>query len=212
MNADRQPIHSAQLPASSFPDRADVYVCDNCGRDVTKYLHRLHGHSSLPLGPQRHVCRCGQKWLTGRVEWDHLGDEGRRNHLRGIVVCIVVFSIPSSVLGATAYLVLHYLFSWKGAMTHSGSHRCGTFHSTCDAGGSLGMEDKIPQNQPLKRKLPIPGKESARALLPGGGASDDGRCPATRAACPCRLRRASGPCTPWSRWRRPSTEGCRSGR
>ena len=61
------------LPASGFPERADAYICDKCARDVTKYFRLRPSHSWTPMGPARFVCRCGQCYLTGAIEWDHLG-------------------------------------------------------------------------------------------------------------------------------------------
>jgi hypothetical protein len=50
-------------PASQFPERADVYFCDKCRRDITTHLYRGRSHVRQPLGPVRYVCRCGQSYL-----------------------------------------------------------------------------------------------------------------------------------------------------
>src|SRR5262249_61613352 len=39
LNLDR-----SQLPASKFPEHADVYICDRCGRDITSHHHRGRAH------------------------------------------------------------------------------------------------------------------------------------------------------------------------
>ena len=33
-----------KLPASRFPEPADVYFCDKCGRDESRYLHQGQAH------------------------------------------------------------------------------------------------------------------------------------------------------------------------
>jgi hypothetical protein len=62
------------LPASAFPNRADVYVCDKCGRDITKHLRPGQSHTWAPMGRERYLCLCGQKYLTGAREWDHFSE------------------------------------------------------------------------------------------------------------------------------------------
>lgn len=97
------------LPASAFPAPADAYVCDNCGRDVTKRLRRRHSHSWEPLGPVRFVCRCGQTYLTGATEWDCLGAPERRKRIRDTFAFGVLFSLLSSVVGGLLYVLLRFL-------------------------------------------------------------------------------------------------------
>jgi len=109
MNTDR--ATNTQLPASAFPEPAEVYICDNCGRDITRHLPRQQSPSSRAIGPQRYACACGQGWLTGLAEWDHMEGWERRNQIRGTVL----LSIILSVLATLTYLVLRYLFSWGGA-------------------------------------------------------------------------------------------------
>lgn len=70
-----------QLPASASPNYADSYVCDRCGRDITKHFHVGGTHIGQTIGPIRYVCRCGETYLTGHNEWDFLGDRERRLHL-----------------------------------------------------------------------------------------------------------------------------------
>ncbi|HEY2499814.1 MAG TPA: hypothetical protein VGK24_22355 [Candidatus Angelobacter sp.] len=55
-----------------FLESADVYFCDNCGRDITKHLHRGRAHVRQPLGPVWYVCVCGKSYLSGATEWDYL--------------------------------------------------------------------------------------------------------------------------------------------
>ena len=52
------------VPASGFPDRAHRYVCDNCGRDVTKRLGRGHAHAWPPVRPGRFNCACGKCYFN----------------------------------------------------------------------------------------------------------------------------------------------------
>jgi hypothetical protein len=93
---------SGRLPASSFPEAAEVYFCDKCGRDLTKHLHRGHRHSGCPLGPPRHKCDCGESYLTGAVEWDHLGNGGRRRRIQFLRLGFVL-SLPLILSGTAIY-------------------------------------------------------------------------------------------------------------
>ena len=67
---------NSTAPASRFPEAADVYVCDKCGRDITEHLHRGRPHVWRPLGPARYIwrlrcevrhwrCGMGQPGATG---------------------------------------------------------------------------------------------------------------------------------------------------
>lgn len=89
------------LPASTFPERADEYVCDKCGRDVTKYLHRRRAHVDAPLGPARYRCVCGAEYLSGAVEWAHLSRWERRRRL-GIIelscACLMLLLLMGGLL------------------------------------------------------------------------------------------------------------------
>src|ERR1700721_3433870 len=69
------------LPASGFPEFADVYVCDKCARDVTKRFRLSQSDSWTPMGPTEFVCRCGQRYVTGAIEWDHLGPSERHRRV-----------------------------------------------------------------------------------------------------------------------------------
>jgi len=99
------------LVASRFPERADKYVCDNCGADVTEHLHQHAGHSAPPCGPTRYVCGCGRTYLTGAVEWDDLGPRERRKRFIDLFgvgsVLFVVFWIFGIPAGLISYFLLH---------------------------------------------------------------------------------------------------------
>ena len=102
-----------KVPASAFPARADVYECDNCKRDLTKYLRHQHSHTWEPMGPERVRCSCGLIYLTGATEWDHLGEWERRHRIRGTFGLGVVFSVLMSILGLLVYLFLHFVFELR---------------------------------------------------------------------------------------------------
>ena len=99
-----------QLPASSFPDRADVYVCDKCGLDITKHLHPGQAHTWKAMGPERYRCRCGQNYLTAATEWDHFSEWERKRRIQCTLGFAAVFSVIISVCGLAAYLTLRYVF------------------------------------------------------------------------------------------------------
>lgn len=94
LSMERLNLNKTQLPASRFPEPADVYVCDNCGTDITEHLHRGRAHVWRPLGPSRYVCRCGRRYLSGAVEWDHLSGWEKRQRLRQIVGLLVLLFVP----------------------------------------------------------------------------------------------------------------------
>ena len=104
---------AGSLPASSFPEAADVYFCDKCGSDLTRHLHRGHAHSGCPLGPPRFECTCGESYLTGAVEWDHLGNLGRRRWVQFLRLGFT-FSLPLILSGTAIYWGFareHYLLA-----------------------------------------------------------------------------------------------------
>jgi hypothetical protein len=103
------------LPATQFPERADVYVCDKCGREVTKHFRPGQSHSWKPMGPTRFICRCGQRYPTGAIEWDHLGPWERHRRIRDTFALGALLSAMFSVLGLLAYLVLRFLFGSREA-------------------------------------------------------------------------------------------------
>ena len=98
-----------KIPASDFPERADVYACDKCGRDITKHLHPPGSHAWSCIGPERYQCACGQKYQTGAMEWERLGKRERRNRVLSTFVSGVSFSIASSVVGLLLYFGLRAL-------------------------------------------------------------------------------------------------------
>jgi hypothetical protein len=87
-------LNGTQLPASKFPERADAYICDKCGRDITPFLNPGRAHVWRLLGPSRYVCRCGQQYLSGEAEWDSLSTWERRNRLSQIVGFGIATAIP----------------------------------------------------------------------------------------------------------------------
>jgi hypothetical protein len=95
------PRPKTQLPASAFPNQADEYFCDQCRRKVTQYLRPRQAHVWTPMGPERFICKCGEKYLTGATEWDHIGArERKRRHrdnffltlLLSTLLCILILS------------------------------------------------------------------------------------------------------------------------
>jgi hypothetical protein len=115
LNLGSRPL--TKLPASAFPSRADAYVCDKCERDITRHFRSGRAHVETPMGPERFRCRCGQQYLTGAIEWDHLGDWERKQRVWGRFGIGVAFSAIFSFLGLLAYLFLHFIFELrKGAL------------------------------------------------------------------------------------------------
>jgi hypothetical protein len=96
-----------QLPASAFPKPADVYVCDDCGRDITRRFRPGRAPVWKPMGTEIFECLCGQKYLTGATEWDHLGDWERRRRLEQIFGLGILFSAFFLVPGLVVYFTLH---------------------------------------------------------------------------------------------------------
>lgn len=72
------------LPASQFPEPADLYLCDRCGRDLTNQVYRGRAHVRMPLGRPRFHCACGAQFLSGVTEWDSLHPSDRRRRIRDI--------------------------------------------------------------------------------------------------------------------------------
>jgi hypothetical protein len=103
------------LPASSFPERADVYICDKCARDVTKHFRPRQSHTWAPIGPARFTCRCGQRYVTGAIEWDHLGLPERHSRVRQTFVLAIFLSGIFSILGVLIYFALRFLFDLRQA-------------------------------------------------------------------------------------------------
>lgn len=80
-------------PASEFPEAADVYVCDKCGRDITRHLHHGRAHVRRPLGPVRYSCRCGQVYISGATEWDYLSNWEKRQWLKEVPLIFIFLAI-----------------------------------------------------------------------------------------------------------------------
>ena len=60
---------------------------------------------------------CGKKWLSGAVEWDHLGDWERKRRIRDTVLLSVLFSVASSVMAAVVYLAMHTIGIGRGVFS-----------------------------------------------------------------------------------------------
>jgi hypothetical protein len=103
------------LPASSFPERADPYVCDKCARDVTKRFRLRQSHTWAPIGPARFTCRCGQRYLTGAIEWDHLGLPERHRRVWQTFVLGIFRSGIFSIFGILIDFALRFLFDLRQA-------------------------------------------------------------------------------------------------
>lgn len=108
------------LPASEFPSRADAYFCDNCRRDITRHLHRGRAHVWRQMGPERYRCNCGALYITGAVEWDHLGDWERKRRVSQTFGLGFILSVMSSIVGLLAYLGLHFVFDLRQAAQITG--------------------------------------------------------------------------------------------
>jgi len=108
------------LPASAFPERADAYVCDKCGRDITEHFSPRTSHSWEPMGPERYECLCGHEYLTGAREWDHLGTQERRRRVKSTLLFGVLSFVMASIPSLLAYILLRYAFGFKeGALATS---------------------------------------------------------------------------------------------
>jgi len=62
------------------------------------------------MGPDKYVCRCGEKYLTGATEWDYFSERERRKRVGDTFGLGLVFSAMISVLSVVVYLVLHFVF------------------------------------------------------------------------------------------------------
>jgi hypothetical protein len=96
-----------QLPASAFPKYADAYLCDECGREITKYLHRYRAHSWPQIGRERYLCRCGQSYFTGAKEWDHITSWKRRRFIKRTLGLSIVLSVLLLAPGILIYWIFH---------------------------------------------------------------------------------------------------------
>jgi hypothetical protein len=107
--------HKTERFASEFPEPADIYLCDNCKRDITKRLSPGQSQSWRPMGKERYVCSCGQQYLTGAVEWEHLSDWERSRRIKQIHGLGILFSAMLAVPGLILYLLSVSLFHSKSA-------------------------------------------------------------------------------------------------
>jgi len=108
---DRSTPSLVRLPASRFPERASIYICDGCGAEVTKHLYPRPAKASPPYGPERYVCVCGRIYRTGAVEWDSLDTKEKRRR--------VLWPFLGFALGLPAAFVC-YLFLTTGARIEVG--------------------------------------------------------------------------------------------
>lgn len=99
-------LNTKQLRASQFPQPADAYVCDMCGRDITAQHHRSSAHVWRPLGPLRCVCPCGQEYLSGAVEWDNLSDWEKRQRSAQTSGLLIICSAALVGFAILVYLAL----------------------------------------------------------------------------------------------------------
>jgi hypothetical protein len=87
------------------PERADVYICDKCGRDITEDLRPGHPQATI-IGPETFLCSCSAKYRTGAMEWDNLGRVGRQQQVWAILILGGVLSAFSSILAVPIYFIL----------------------------------------------------------------------------------------------------------
>jgi hypothetical protein len=83
----------SRLPASRFPDPAEVYFCDNCGRDLTKNPYHDRAPVWQPLRPIWYGCQCGRKYLSGAAEWDDLATWERKQRIGQLWIGFVLLAI-----------------------------------------------------------------------------------------------------------------------
>lgn len=107
LSLDPKQSTATPRPASEFPEPADLYVCDKCGKDVTAHLHCVREHVRRPIGPVRYVCRCGQDYLSGATEWDNLSEWDKRQWLRDIPLIFILLA-GFATYGAASYLALSH--------------------------------------------------------------------------------------------------------
>jgi hypothetical protein len=99
---------NSTVPASRFPEPADLYVCDKCGRDITEHLHRGRPHVWRPLGPVRYVCVCGAKYVTGALEWDNLSKWERTRRLRQGLGLLAILGLILTPISALLYVAFNH--------------------------------------------------------------------------------------------------------
>jgi hypothetical protein len=97
----------SRLPASRFPEPAEVYFCDQCGSDLTKNLYRDRAPVWQPLQPMWYVCPCGRKYLSGAAEWDDLTNWERKQRIWQLRIGFLLFALLV-VPVALAYFALRF--------------------------------------------------------------------------------------------------------
>lgn len=97
-------------PASQFPEPADVYICDECRRNITTHLHPGRAHVRQPLGPVRYICRCGQSYLSGATEWDYMSDWAKGYWLRDVLLIFILLPIIAAYGALVYFAVVHRSF------------------------------------------------------------------------------------------------------
>lgn len=102
-------LNKRTLPASAFPGRADVYVCDECGRDITKHFRPGRAHVWRPMGVERYACLCRRRYLTGATEWDHFRGGERKKRIVQTLGVGIFLSVLLSILSLLFYLPLHLI-------------------------------------------------------------------------------------------------------
>lgn len=108
------------LPASAFPSRADAYVCDKCKREITEHFRPRTSHSWEPMGRERFKCLCGEEYLTGAKEWQHLGVKERRLRAKDSLVQGAIVSVMAAIPSLLIYIFLHFALGYKkGALATS---------------------------------------------------------------------------------------------
>jgi hypothetical protein len=105
--------HLVTLPASAFPARADAYLCDKCKREITEHFRPRISHSWEPIGRERFKCTCGQEYLTGAQEWDHLGVGERRLRARDSLIQGAIFSAMAAIPSVFVYIFLHFAIGYR---------------------------------------------------------------------------------------------------
>jgi hypothetical protein len=108
-------LHARRLSVSKYPEWAQVYVCDQCGADLTKFVRRGWGsHGANRIGPASRTCSCGKVFETGYVEWDHLTSVEQRHESRGFLPLLLIVLVVSAGLGVPIGFLTYETFgSWK---------------------------------------------------------------------------------------------------
>jgi cation transporter-like permease len=65
------------------------------------------------MGRETYICNCGQRYLTGATEWDHLGNREQKQRVGKTILLGVIFSAFISLLGIVVYLALRFGFGLR---------------------------------------------------------------------------------------------------